>query len=359
MWISILLGKVVLVIILLLCTLTFSIFNSKANTLSNSMKSISFPDSSDDILRQSATVESSNLSGLTTNDNYSIIAKENMIFGAYVPNGFYLEKRHGNDQTQAISNFLKRGFDDYYFVMSDFRNLKEVNSTEALLTSADKTELKINIILLPPSEAGPKGNYDWNGWIDYFNTLKSKHSSFKGFAMDDLNWADIVKGERFVRNIDFMIYSKLSKALEHKRNDVEFYPVVYFEGSRTDEIVNQYTKFAHGVILVSANYYNVSKLEKDLLEFKGLFRDKSIYFFIYPTVTLFYGAQRYDQPSDRLLMATLSIASRIANGIIIWHNIDNHVVRDFIQNWKNTEYIEAIHVMEKLQITDEQRIAAY
>ena len=294
---------------------------------------------------------------IADNNNYSSAEiNPHMVFGAYVPDGIRLEKEHGRNQVQAISRFLQRGFNDYYFVMSDFRNLSEKNSTEALLSAADNTTLRINIILLPPTEGGPKGNYDWDGWIDYFNTLKAKHSSsFGGFAIDDFNWADLGNGVKFVRNVDFMIYSNLSKALQHKRPDVEFYPVVYCEGSRTAEVVNQYSRFSNSIILVNANHYNVSKLQMDLVEFKDLFKGKSIYYFVYPTINTFYKSQGYDPPSDRLLMATLSIASRFADGIIFWHKIDNHVVRDFIQNEGNPEYLQAIHTMEGLQIQDEKR----
>ena len=62
--------------------------------------------------------------------------------------------------------------------------------TENLLQSADGTKLRIIIILLPPSEAGRKGNFDWNGWIEYLNSLKAKYpTSLDGFVIDDFNLA--------------------------------------------------------------------------------------------------------------------------------------------------------------------------
>jgi len=44
---------------------------------------------------------------------------------------------------------------------------------QKLLKVADETNLKIIIILLPPSESGNYGaysdaNYDWKGWVVYF-----------------------------------------------------------------------------------------------------------------------------------------------------------------------------------------------
>jgi hypothetical protein len=73
--------------------------------------------------------------------------------------------------------------------MTDFKDPKIVSSTEALLKAADKTNLKIILILLPPSEGGPSGNYDWKGWINYFNSIKEKYPhSFSSFTIDDFNW---------------------------------------------------------------------------------------------------------------------------------------------------------------------------
>ena len=43
-------------------------------------------------------------------------------------------------------------------------------------------------ILMPPSEGGENGNYNWNGWINYLNILKDRHSSLYGFVIDDFNW---------------------------------------------------------------------------------------------------------------------------------------------------------------------------
>lgn len=281
--------------------------------------------------------------------------KKEKVMGAYVPDKMHLEDMEKTDQKRAVSAFLEQGFDEYYFVMHDFENAEEVKATEKLLDAADKTELKIVIILLPPSEGGPVSNYDWKEWINYFNDLKNRHPfSFDGFAIDDFNWISTRNDTKFWRNIDFMLYSNLSKALEGKRNDLKFYPVVYFEGLGTDVVVDEYGKFAESIILVSASYFNVSKLEDNLSEFRKIFKNKPIDYIVYPTITYNYTRQDYDPPSDRLVMATLSIATRMVDGIIIWHKIDSHVVQDYLRYREDPNYLQAIYAMEQLQIVDEK-----
>jgi hypothetical protein len=93
----------------------------------------------------------------------------------------------GSDQTLAIWEFLEQAFDEY-FCNGKFGDAKELESAERLLNTADPTELKMVIILLPPSEGGPNSSYERKRWINYFNGLKTTHpSSFSGFAIDDFN----------------------------------------------------------------------------------------------------------------------------------------------------------------------------
>jgi hypothetical protein len=283
------------------------------------------------------------------------VNNEKKIIGAYIPDTLHLEDMNGTDQTLAILEFLEQGFNEYYFVMDNFWDTEEVESTERLLDAADNTELKIVIILLPPSEGGHISNYDWKGWISYFNSLKTRHpSSFSGFAIDDFNWISTRNDTKFWRNIDFMLYSNFTDALKAKRSDVKFYPVVYFEGLRNNVIASEYGKFIDTLVLVSASYYNVSKLERSLSEFKQMFPGKPTRYIVYPTITYNYTRQGYDPPSDRLVMATLSIATRLVDGIIIWHKIDSPVVQDYLNYKENRGYLDAIYVMEQLQIVDEK-----
>jgi hypothetical protein len=294
-------------------------------------------------------------SPLTKVQELPLVQDENKIVGAYIPDRLHLEDMNESNQTLAIREFLKQGFDEYFFVMDNFRHAKELESTERLLNAADYTELKIIIILLPPSEGGPLTNYDWKGWINYFNDLKARHaSSFSGFAIDDFNWISTRNDTKFWRNIDFMLYSNFTDALKSKRTDVKFYPVVYFEGLRNDVVVNEYSKFIDTIVLVSASYYNVSKLERNLSEFKQMFPGKPTMYIVYPTITYNYTRQGYDPPSDRLVMATLSIATKLVDGIIIWHKIDSHVIQDYLNYREDASYMDAIYVMEQLQIADEK-----
>jgi hypothetical protein len=280
--------------------------------------------------------------------------KEKMV-GAYIPDTVRLEDMTGINQTLAISEFLEQGFTEYYFVMDNFEDPNELGSTERLLDAADNTTLKIVIILLPPSEGGATSSYDWKGWVRYFNDLKDRHpSSFTGFTIDDFNWISTRNDTKFWRNIDFMLDSNLTDALMEKRSDVKFSPVVYFEGLGNEILANEYGQYIDTVILVSASYYNVSRLETDLFQFKEMFQGKPSRYIVYPTITYNYTRQGYDPPSDRLVMATLSIATRSVDGIILWHKIDGPMVQDYLRHREDPEYLDAIYVMEQLQIADEE-----
>jgi hypothetical protein len=275
--------------------------------------------------------------------------------GAYIPDTAHLEELEGTTQTSAILEFIQDGFDEYYFVMDNFWNAKETEATERLLDAVDNTALKIVIIILPPSEGGPMSSYDWKGWINYFNGLKTRHpSSFSGFAIDDFNWISTRNDTKFRRNIDFMLDSNLTDALRGMRSDVKFCPVVYFEGLGTQVVANEYGKYIDTLVWVSASYYNVSTLETNLSMFKEMFPGKSTRYIVYPTITYNYTRQGYDPPSDRLVMATLSIATRSVDGIILWHKIDGHLVQDYLNYRENPNYLHAIYVMEQLQIADEE-----
>jgi hypothetical protein len=280
---------------------------------------------------------------------------EQKTVGAYIPDTVRLEDIDEIEQTIAILDFLEQGFSEYYFVMDNFENPKELQSTERLLDAADNTGLKIIIILLPPSEGGAATSYDWKGWIRYFNDLKGRHpSSFTGFTIDDFNWISTRNDTKFWRNIDFMLYSNLTDALKEKRSDVKFCPVIYFEGLGNQLLVNEYGQYIDTVILVSASYYNVSSLETNLSQFKEMFQGKQNRYIVYPTITYNYSRQGADPPSDRLVMATLSIATRSVDGIILWHQIDGHIVQDYLRHRKNPSYLHALYVMEQLQIADEE-----
>jgi hypothetical protein len=149
-------------------------------------------------------------------------------------------------------------------------------------------------------------------------------------------------------------------ALKAKRSDVKFCPVIYFEGLKTDVVASEYGQYIDAVILVSASYYNVSNLETSLYVYDLIFQDKPTRYIVYPTITYNYTRQGYDPPSDRLVMATLSIATRMVDGIIIWHKIDGHLVQDYLHNIDNPNYFHELQMMEEKQIAHEksQRVCA-
>ena len=279
------------------------------------------------------------------------------VWGPFSNNDHNLEQLKGVNQSRAISDIVKQGFDEYYFVMSDFEDPKLIDSTESLLQSAENLDqgLKIIIVVLPPSEGGPHGNYDWKGWIEYFNSLKQKHPrSFEGFTIDDFNWISTRNDTKFENNIDFMEYSNLLDALQHKSEEVKFFPTVYFEGKKTDVVVNEFLNYVDGIITVSGCYYNVSALEPQLHLFGELFDNKPIKYVVYPTITHNYTRQYYSPPSDRLVFSTLSIASRTADGILVWHKINSPVIQEYLKNIDNNKaYLSKMDRMKEIQIEEE------
>jgi hypothetical protein len=305
-------------------------------------------------------------------------------FGSWAPYQVPLESiKNINEQKNAINAILKQGYNEYYFPMIDFKSKAARSMTENLLQSADGTKLKIIIILLPPSEAGPKGNFDWNGWIEYLNFLKTKYpSSLDGFVIDDFNLfnnsahANKVKGNNHdghndandrnenkkkapKETVNFMLKSKLEEALQKKNKDLHFYPVLYFEGIKTNDVKRHYYNNTDGIILASTNYYNVTELAHNLKVFSKVFNNKPIRYVVYTDRTSNYIDS--SSPSDRLVLSTLSIANKsgVVKGVIIWRNTNSPVIRDYLSNRNNTEYISFVSMMEKLQLKDENSSNAY
>lgn len=52
-------------------------------------------------------------------------------------------------------------------------------------------------------------------------------------------------------------------------------------------------------------------------------------------------------------MSTLSISSRIADGLIVWHKMDNPVIQEYLENADNEAYISKMDRMKRLQIKEE------
>ena len=306
-------------------------------------------------------------------------------FGMWTPYQLPLESiKNTSEQKNTINAILKQGYTEYYFVMGDFKSKAARSMTESLLRSADGTNLKITIILLPPSEAGPKGNFNWDGWIEYLNLLKTKYpSTLDGFVIDDFNLAkDSAQANKDKgnnddnsnnnhqgsnnknnkapeENVTFMLKSKLEEALQKKRKDLHFYPVLYFEGFKTNDVKRHYYNYADGIVLTSTNYYNVTDLDHNLKVFSKVFNDKPIRYVVYTAITSNY--INNSPPSDRLILSTLSITNKsgVVKDIIVWRNTNSPAIRDYLSNMNNTEYMSFVSMMEKLQIKDENSSSAY
>ena len=280
----------------------------------------------------------------------------NTTVGLWTPmnTSFALQHLEGVEQKKGMDTLLKKGYDEYYYVMNNFEDPKSRKITEELLDAANKTNLRIIIILLPPSEGDLSTSYNWNGWIKYFNSLERKYPrSFEGFTIDDFNWISTRSDTKFKNNMDFMEYSELSKELEHKSKDVKFYPTVYFEGTKTGIVVNKYKNFIDGLVVASGCYYNVSTLERQLEIFSEIF-DKPMKYVVYPTITYNYSKLNYSPPTDRVIMATLSIASNSSDGLIIWRDADNPVIQEHMENRHDEQYLSNISNSKDVQISDEK-----
>jgi hypothetical protein len=302
------------------------------------------------------TSRNPNLVNNNDNDNDTIF-----VLGAWMPfnNSLLLQNLKGEEQQRnAIHTLLNQGFHEYYFAMNDFKDAESIKLTEELLKSAEKTSLKIIIILRPPSEGNANTNYDWKGWVKYFNYLEKKYpKSFEGFTIDDFNWESTKLETKFKWNINFMEYSNLTKALEDKDKNIKFYPTIYFEGWLTDKVATKYNDdFTDGFVVASGCYYNVSTLKKELTVFKEIF-EKPIRYVVYPTITYNYSRQGYSPPTDQLIQATLSIASNSTavdvDGLIIWRDIDNPVIQEYLVNRGDKEYLSKISNLKELQIREE------
>ena len=211
-------------------------------------------------------------------------------FGAWTSNQFPLESLpNRNDKIMAMDLLLKQGYKEYYFVLKDYKSKSKQSQTASLLGAADNTTLRMIPILLPPSEGGENGDYDWEGWIKYLNLLKSSHPSLYGFVIDDFNWFGPSEGkdkkddgldgkQKIQENVKFMIKSKLDRALQHKRNDLNFFPVVYLEGLGTNDVKKYFYDYSDGIVLASSNYYSVADLQHNLDTFSKVFHKKPLKF---------------------------------------------------------------------------------
>ena len=111
--------------------------------------------------------------------------------------------------------------------------------------------------------------------------------------------------------------------------------------------------------MTSTNYYNVTELDHNLKVFSQVFNNKPIRYVVYTAKTSNYIDNSL--PSDRLILSTLSIANKsgVVKDIIIWRNTNSPVIRDYLSNMNNTQYVSFVSMMEKLQIKDENTSNVY
>lgn len=330
---------------------SFSIFSLSINNNYLFSKIISHDQIIQEISAENGIKNGNNIKVNTSGDSTS----RDFTIGLWTPTNasYVLQHLKGDEQEKAIDSLLNKGYREYYYVMNNFEDPRYLRMTENLLETANKTDLKIIIILLPPSEGGSDTSYDWRGWIKYFNSLEKKYPrSFEGFTIDDFNWISTRDYTKFKNNVDFMEYSKLSQILKDKSKEVKFYPTVYFEGRKTGIVVKKYDNYIDGLVVATGCYYNVSTLERQLQIFSEIFK-KPIRYVVYPTITYNYSKLDYSPPTDRLIMATLSIASNSSNGLIIWRDLDNPVIQEHMENRYDKQYLSQIYNAKVKQIRDE------
>lgn len=340
-----------LIQLLLSYPISFSIFSPLQNDIHLFSNNTRQQETIQEISAENGIKNGNNIDVTTSRES----ASRDIPFGLWTPinTSFALQHLKGEEQEKAMDTLLKKGYREYYYVMNNFEDPKSLKMTEDLLETANKTNLKIIIILLPPSEGGPDTSYDWKGWIKYFNSLEKKYPKpFEGFTIDDFNWISTRTDTKFKNNVDFMEYSGLSELLKDKSKDVKFYPTVYFEGRKTGIVVKKYDNFIDGLIVASGCYYNVSTLERQLHIFSEIFK-KPIRYIVYPTITYNYSKLDYSPPSDRLIMATLSIASNSSDGLIIWRDLDKPVIQEHMNNRHDKQYLSDISNSKEKQISDE------
>ena len=268
--------------------------------------------------------------------------------GAWAPLQPNLEYiNDSSKQKSQINNLLSEGINEYYLIMHDLDKIS-INKTEDFLKTADLTPINVLIILLPPSEGGKNGNYDWQGWMNYFNSLKSMHKSFKGFVIDDFNANYIVYGKKFQNNVEYMNSSNLLSALSHKSQSISFYPVLYIESGSIAAVKRIYGNFISGIILSSTIPERITNLEENIKLISTFFDKKPVKYIVYPF------RDNISKPLDNnILKSTLFIASRTADGIIIYVDVTNPVIQYYLHNRSNSDYLFIIKETEKARLKQE------
>jgi len=86
--------------------------------------------------------------------------------------------------------------------------------------------------------------------------------------------------------------------------------------------------------------------------FSEIFK-KPMRYIVYPTITYNYSRLDYSPPTDRLIMATLSIASTSSHGLIVWRDLDNPVIQEHMKYRHDKQYLLDILNSKQAQIKEE------
>lgn len=76
---------------------------------------------------------SKDITQLENGRNTMSSTKEIKSIGAWIPNQSVFQEMKAVAQVKAIHKFIRQGYGEYYYVMSDFNNVTAVQSTEKLL----------------------------------------------------------------------------------------------------------------------------------------------------------------------------------------------------------------------------------
>jgi hypothetical protein len=145
-----------------------------------------------------------------------------------------------------------------------------------------------------------------------------------------------------MNNMYIMSSSGLDDALKYKREDVRFYPVMYLETSGFKTLKKEYDPYMNGVILVSTLYQNVSMLTENIRTVLEIFdKDtevpKSFKYIVYPFKS---GDTR---PTDHLVAQTISIASKLVDGIIFYVKTQHPILQNFLRNCSQQELTRTLY----------------
>ncbi|MGA9150134.1 MAG: hypothetical protein WBZ36_06130 [Candidatus Nitrosopolaris sp.] len=152
-------------------------------------------------------------------------------------------------------------------------------------------------------------------------------------SIDDFNhpWSMSHKRTNYLlaNNVEYMIASNLSSALDYKDKSVSFYPVIYIETGFQKLVAKEFGKFISGIILASTTPERITNLEENIKSISMMFDRKPIKYIVYTCDCAGGGRERL---ADTVIDATLSVSTKAADGIIIYVDITNPVIQYYLHN---------------------------